>query len=402
MFEILTTQEVTNRLSSRDKVMDFVTESMKAGVTISRYLDMVNPSEEGSKLDAFQRQLKVAGLRTRSIPQAGAWASRVEDFYSTPGGRLLFMEHMAREWRKVSHATPEQRAIFLSSDAVLGSPERPFSDSGPFWNNQFEPAIPLTEVVAMTSSIQGEDFRSLFMTYDAESLRLFRVGESAEIPTATLSTSTRSTRLRKYGRGIRTTYEQMRRVQVDRIAWWFRWQAVQSEIDKLAAAMTFLINGDGNANTAATEINQSTLDATATPGEISLTAWLKFRMGFAPPYVMTTVLAEIDEIVQLVQLNLGTANLPLVNGSFSGLGNSFTPINATADGVRYGWTDEAPDQKYLGFDRRAALEQVTEIGGDITETERFITNQTEVTVMTEVNGFAVLDPAATKLLDISE
>jgi hypothetical protein len=125
-------------------------------------------------------------------------------------------------------------------------------------------------------------------------------------------------------------------------------------------------------------------------------------MNFAPPYVMTTVLAQIDEIVQLVSLNMGTANMPLVGSSFSGLGNTLTPINATADGVRYGWTDEAPDTKYLGFDRRAALEQVTEIGGDITETERFITNQTEVTVMTEVNGFAVLDSAATKLLDISE
>ena len=402
MPEKLTTQELANRLSSRDRVMDFVTESMKAGVTISRYMDMMNPAEEGSRLDAFQRQLKNAGLITRSIPQAGVWASRVEDFYGTPGGRLLFMEHMAREWRKVSHATPQQRAIILSSDAVLGSPERPFADQGPFWNNQFEPAIPLTEVVAMTSSISGEDFRSLFMTYDAEALRLYRVGESAEIPTANLQTSTRSIRLRKYGRGIRTTYEQMRRVQVDRIAWWFRWQAVQSEIDKLAAAMTFLISGDGNSGTGATEINQSTLDATATPGELSLIAWLKFRMQFAPPYVLTTVLAQIDEIVQLVSLNLGTANVPLTSASLSGLGNTLSPINATADGIRYGWTDEAPNLKYLGFDRRAALEQVTEIGGDITETERFITNQTEVTVMTEVNGFAILDPAATKLLDIAE
>lgn len=402
MPELISTSELTNRLSSRDRVMELVTESMKAGVTVSRYMDMVNPTEEGSRLDAFQRQLKAAGLRTKAIPQAGIWTSRVEDFYATPGGRLMYMEHMAREWRKVAHATPHQRAIILSSDAVLGSPERPFTDVGPFWNNQFEPAIPLSEVVATTSSISGEDFRSLFMTYDAEALRLFRVGESAEIPTANLQTSTRSIRLRKYGRGIRTTYEQIRRVQVDRIAWWFRWQAVQSEIDKLAAAMTYMISGDGNANTGATEINQSTLDATATPGELSLTAWLKFRMQFAPPYVLTTVLAQIDEIVQLVQLNMGTANMPLTSASFSGLGNSLTPINATADGVRYGWTDEAPNNKYLGFDRRAALEQVTEIGGDIIETEKFITNQTEVTVMTEVNGFAVLDPAATKLLDIAE
>lgn len=399
---ILTVEELTNRLSSRDRAIELATEAIAAGQTLSRYMEIIQPSEDSDRLDAFQRQLKAVGLITNPVPAAGIRASYVEDFFKTPGGRLMYMEHMAREWRKVAHATPKQRAIILSSDAVLGTPQRPFVDLGPFWNNQFEPAIPLSEIVARTSTISGEDFRSLYMTYDEEALRLFRVGESAEIPTANLETSTRSIRLRKYGRGLRTTYEQIRRVTVDRIAWWFRWQAVQSEVDKLSAALTYMINGDGNSGTAATEINQSTLDAAATPGELSLVAWLKFRMQFAPPYVMTTVLAQIDETLQMLTLNIGNANIPMASFNLSGLNNSFTPINATSEGIRYGWTDEAPDGKFLGFDRRAALEMVNEIGADITETERVITNQTEVTVMTEVNGFAILDPAATKLLDIAQ
>lgn len=399
---ILTSEELHTRLSSKESAVELNKEAIKAGATLSRYMEVLDPSPEGSHLDAFGRQLKKEGIITRSNPRAGWWSSNAAEFLKTPASRTLLMEFFAREWRSVMYATPHQRAILLSSDAVLGTPERPFNDLGPFWNNQFEPAIPLSEVVATTTSIQGEDYRSLYMTYDEDALRLFRIGESAEIPTANLATSTRNIRLRKYGRGLRVTYETLRRFTVDKLAWWIRWQAVQSEIDKVEAALSYLINGDGNANTAATEINQSTLDGDAIAGELSLIGWQKFRMQFAPPYVMTTVFGQIDEIMQLLLLNLGTANIPLQGYDLGGIGNGLTPINATADNVRYGWTDSAPDGKYVAFDRRAALEHVVEIGSEIQETERFITNQTEVMVMTENSGFATLDPAAAKILDIAQ
>jgi hypothetical protein len=110
----------------------------------------------------------------------------------------------------------------------------------------------------------------------------------------------------------------------------------------------------------------------------------------------------VEEALQLILLNTGSANIPLQGANFNGVGNQLTPINPTADSMRYGWTSEAPDGKIVAFDKRAALEHITEIGGDITETERFILNQTEVMVMTEVSAFAVLDASATKVLDLSE
>jgi hypothetical protein len=398
----LTAAEIHTRLSKPDTAIELHREALQAGMPLSRYLEVLDPSPEDSRLDAFQRQMKEAGIITRSDPRAGRWTSEANVFFNTPVGRALYPEFFAREWRSIVFATPQQRAILLSSDAILGSVERPFNDAGPFWNNQFAPAIPLTEIVAMTTAITGEDYRSLYMTYDEEALRLFRVGESAEIPMATLATSQRSIRLKKYGRGLRVTYEAMRRMRVDKLAWWIRWQAVQSEIDKLAAALSILVSGDGNAGTAATEHNLLTLDPTAVANELSLIGWLKFRMQFEPPYVMTTVLAQIDEIIQIIQLNLGTANVPLLGYDWAGMGNNLVPINATADAVRYGWTDEAPNNKLVGFDRRASLEMITEIGSEITETERYITNQTEVMVMTENNAFAILDPGAAKVLDLSE
>lgn len=399
----MTAEEIRTRLSTRDGAISMHKEALAAGLTFSRYLELADPSPEDSRLDAFQRQLKLNGIQTRSIPEAGIWAGTGDDFLQTVEGRALFSEFFCREWRKVSFANSEQRAILLSSDSVIGGFDRPYVDAaGPRWNSQFAAPIPLTEIVAFTTPITGEDYRSAYMTYDAEALRMYRVGESAEIPMATLTSSARAIQLKKYGRGMRTSYEQLRRMRIDRIAWWIRWMALQAEIDKVTAALNVLINGDGNANTGATEINQSTLDSTATPGELSTLGWLKFRMQWAPPYQLTTILAQIDEAVQVIMLNLGTANLPLEGRRIGGIGNSLTPINSTADGVRYGWTADAPDGKIVGFDRRNALEQVVEIGSNISETENFITNQTQVITMTENNAFAIIDPAATKLLDLAE
>lgn len=403
MPERLTPAELHSRLSKPDAAIQMHKEAIEAGVPFSRYLETLDPSDKESRLDAFGRQLQQAGIVTRSDPEAGYWASEAGVFCDTPAGRALYPEFFARQWRKVAFARPEERAILLSSDSVVGGWDRPFTDAaGPRWNNQFAPAISLSELVAMTTPIRGEDYRSLYMTYDAASARLYRVGESAEIPMATLATSTRSIRLLKYGRGLRATYEQMRRMRVDRLAWWIRWVALQSEIDKVAAALAVMVAGDGNANTAATEYNLLTLDPTATANELSLAGWLAFRLKFDPPYMMTTALAQVDETLQLILLNSGSANVPLAGLNLAGIGNSLTPINTTADGIRYGWTSEAPNNKIVGFDRRFALEHVVEIGSEISETERYITNQTQVITFTENSAFAVLDPSATRVLDLSE
>lgn len=404
MPDIQTAQEINARLSKTDRAIELHQEALQAGMPLSRYLEVIDPTPEGSKLDAFGRQLKEAGIITRSNPAAGLWCDTADKFLNNPAGRALLPEFVARQWREIMFATPAQKraaALYLSSDAVLGSPEKPYLDAGPFWNSQFEAAIALSELIAGTTAISGEDYRSLYMTYDAEALRMFRVGESAEIPIATLATSTRNIRLRKYGRGVRMSYEQLRRMRIDKLAWWIRWQALQSEVDKVTAAMDVIVNGDGNANTAATSYNLTTLDNTATVNELTLIAWLSFRMKFVQPYILTSALMNEDVALQLITLNAGTANIPLANLNLAGIGFGLTPMNTTADVVRYGYTVDAPANKIVGIDKRFALEYVTEVGSEIQETERFITNQTEIMVMTENSGFATLDPNAAKILNLA-
>lgn len=370
--------------------------------TLSRVLEEVSPSEKDDHLDTFERLLQHAGIRTHSDPMAGYWASNAGEFSKNAGTRALLGEFFARNWRKVSFASPAERAVLLSDVGAIGSWQRPYVDAAiARVNQQVQVAIPLSELVAITTPINSDSYRSFYLTYDATALRKFRVGESAEIPIADIVGAEHTIGLHKYGRGLRASYEALRRMTVDKLARFIQWMAIQSEMDKVAAALAVLIAGDGNSNTAATEFDISTLDADATTDELTLKGWFAFEMEFPQPYVLTSALMQKAVALQLKLLNAGSGNVPLASvPNFAGTGISFTPINRTGENVRYGWTSDAPTGKIVGLDKRFALEHVTEIGAEISETERYVTNQTQVLVMTEVDGFAVLDGNATKVLDV--
>ncbi|MGA7617239.1 MAG: hypothetical protein WBX15_18905, partial [Thermoanaerobaculia bacterium] len=373
-------------------------EMEEAGIedppTMSRVLETINPSEKGDSIDAFGRLLAEAGIRTRSNPEAGWWASSAADFLENAGTRALLSEFYARQWRKVSFGQqrPDRRTVLLSDDGIVGGFERPYYEATQVrWDQQIAPAIPLSEVVAMTTPISGQDYRSFYLTYDADQLRAFRVGESAEIPVATITGSEHTIRLHKYGRALQASYEELRRMRVDKLAYFIQLAAVQSEIDKVSAVINVLVNGDGNTGTTPTNYDLTALDAAAQAGTLTLKGYLAYKMKFAQPYVLTTMLVQEAVALQLALLNTGSANIPLANTSLANLGLGLTPINAFADTVRFGWTADAPALKILGFDRRFGVERVTEIGGQISETDRFINNQTQLLTLTEVEGYSILD-----------
>lgn len=394
--------ELHARLSDSTAAMAIHRDANKAGVSFGRFLEALNPSEKGDTLDAYERQLRAAGIVTRSDPAAGYWASPSTVFADNPAGRALYPEFFARQYRKVSHAPrSEQRAVVLSTDSVVGSWDRPYAEAAMVrWEDRVAAAIPLSELVGMTTPVTGADYRAAYITYDATQVRKYRVGEAADIPLGKLTSAEHAIKLEKYGRGIQLTYEAQRRLRVDRLAWWIQFAALQDEIDKVSAAVTILVNGDGN-NNAATNHALNTLDAAAVSGTLTLKGWLAFRMKFAQPYMLTHALMREAAALQLMLLNVGSANIPLAGANLGGTAMSLTPINLTADQVRYGWTDDVAANVILGYDRRFGLEMVTEIGSVITETERYITNQTEVLVMSEVMGFSVMDGSAARTLTLT-
>ena len=394
--------ELSVRLSDPSAAVAIHKDAVKAGVSFGRFLETLNPSQSGDRLDAFERQLRAAGIMTRSDPAAGYWASPATVFVDNPVGRALYPEFFARQYRKVAHAPRvEQRAVVLSSDSIVGSWDRPYAEAATVrWEDRVAAAIPLSELVAVTTPVTGADYRSAYIQYDADAVRKYRVGESADIPLGKLTEAEHSIHLEKYGRGIQLSYEAQRRLRVDRLAWWIQFAALQDEIDKVSAAIMVLVNGDGGGN-AATNTALNTLDAAAVSGTLTPKGWLAFGMLFTQPYMLTHALMRSAAALQMMMLNVGSANIPLAGADLGGRGMALTPINITSDGIRYGWTDDVAANVILGYDRRFGLEMVTEIGSVITETERYVTNQTNVLVMSEVMGFSILDGSAARTLTLT-
>ena len=162
-----------------------------------------------------------------------------------------------------------------------------------------------------------------------------------------------------------------------------------------------MVNGDGN-NNAPTTYALTTLDDDATAGTLTLPGWLAYKMKFANPYMLTGALAQESVALQMMLLTTGSANVPLVTVQQpSGLG-AFTPINpGLRDSVALGWTSDAPAQKIVGFDRRFAIERIVDVGATITEIEQFITRQVQVLVMTEAEGYAIIDKNAINILNVN-
>jgi hypothetical protein len=400
MDQILSTTDLVARL--RENPIGFVRQGYEQGLNVSRWLEEVSPSEKGD-LSAFERVLEEMDIRTHSDPAGGYWASNAGEAFkpTDPVRRVLLTEFFARTWRNVAYGRSGQRDVYLSDDYAPGTALRPYVDAAARLSQDVQPAIPLSELVSITTAIQGTLYRSLYLTYDAEALRLFRVGESANIPIATITSSPRTIQLHKYGRGLRASYEALRQMTVDRLALHIGWMAVQSEVDKVAAVLNIIVNGDGNSGTAATNYNQSTLDSAATPGTLSIKAWLSFKKKWVNPYMITTALMQEAVATQLELLTMGTANVMLMTLDGNAITGSLRRINRTSDAVAYGWDAGAPSLTIVGWDNRISIEQVTEIGADIQEMAQNIENQTQVITMTETNGFAVIDANGTKTLSIN-
>lgn len=383
-------------------------EAAARGMTPTAYLDRaVEADGYKGPLDAFDRCLQEAGIVPTTDMRNGVYASTLEDMHEAGEHvRMLIPELFSRMWRSVAYGQPDRSragGLFLSSDGLQGSSENQyaFSDMAR-WTSHVQAAIPLSEIVAVTTPVRGDAVKATYLTTNAADSRMVRVAEYAEVPPAKIVSGDHTINLKKYGRALLQSYESMRRLQIPKLRMILQRLAAQAEVDKVVAAADVLVNGDGNSGTSATNYNQSTLDATggaaaAAAGEITLKAWLAFKRKFPNPYMLTTALMR-DAIAGALELvNTGSANLHLLGGM--GLDSAFgglEPINPSLrQRVAYGWDANIVANKIVGFDKRFALEMFVEIGSDLTEIQKFAQNQYDAVIMTEVMGFGINDPSAT-------
>lgn len=392
------------------------------GITVSQLLERQDPSEQYGQddplrqLDAFERVLHASGLIPGGDPRYGVRASTWEEATQTAERRALLHEMFARIWRQTVGYAPVTpltqalvaqgaRSVLFSSDFPLNTMLNPYTDDTEPRAKRLAPPVPLDAIVARTTPIEGDALRTLYITDDlgTDAYRLKRVSEGANIPFTTLVTGEHAIRTYKFGRALRATYEQLRRQRLDRIAWIMSRMAIQAEVDKVGMVINTIVNGDGNANTAAPVLALTALDTAASAGTLTLKGWRTFKGRFTAGYVLDVILAQEASISQLEMLPVNTVNgMPMVMLAPGALG-SIRPIqDLLSGGVRYGMTSDAPALKLIGIDSSQAVERVTEIGGEVSEVERFILNQTQVVTMTESEGYGMVDTfGAAKILNLN-
>lgn len=373
----------------------------QAGMSLSAWLESQDPSSEyRDGLDAFERQCMLAGVRTRSHPALGIYANEFGAFLRDEQTRALVPEWAARIWREVQHGrSASTRALYTSGDEIPGSSMRPYAEAAALRvTSPVAPPIALSDIVAITTPIDGNTYRSVYLTTSTTDLRMRRVAESADIPLFKLTTSQNSINLYKYGTGVESTYESLRRARLDKVRFWLQQMALQAEMDRVSEAINILVSGDGNSGTAATNWRAKTdFDSTATGKTITLKAYLNYKLKFFPLYRLSHIFGTEADILKLLLLNVGDSDQMAYLGDPTAAPGY---DNMLRDGVRYGITADVPADKLVGLDARSALERVIEIGSNIQEIERFARNQTQVLTMTEVEAFAILQPGTVKTLEL--
>jgi hypothetical protein len=252
---------------------------MERGMSLSNYLEELDPSHDYGAgdpmggLDAFERQLMLAGIRTQSDPSKRIFADPVERFYASdqPASPVLFPEFINRQMR-----TP------LIASSILD------------------------EMVAITTPVDTDTYRSIYLTDGVNDRRMRRVTEGSELPTVKLTTSEHPITLHKYGVKLQGTYEAFRRMRIDLFSLHLARIALQSQIDKASEGLDVLINGDGNAN-GATNYNLTTLDSGTVAGTLTYKAWLRWGLKLFP-YQLNTVVAGEAELLSILTLQFPNVN----------------------------------------------------------------------------------------------
>lgn len=327
----------------------------EAGSSFSQVLERLDPSEnykgtafEG--LDAFQRQLKRFDIKVR-----GAGSDAVEKFFRTTESAVLFPEYVARSVRQG-----------MEEENILPS------------------------ITATITKIDGMDYRSIYSVPTADEKSLRHVEEGAVIPQTEVRVRENLVKLRKRGRMLVASYEAVRFQKLDLFSVMLRQIGGQIIRMHLEDAVSVLVNGDGNDNSAET-FTVGTSPISGTKGTLKYNQLLEFWSRF-DPYTMNTLLVSPDAMLQI--LKCSEFQNPLTGLNFQGTGELSNPLGAKL--IR---TSAVDSGTVIGLDRAYALEMIS--ASDVAvEYDRLIDRQLERAAITSISGFSKLYTEAAKVLKV--
>lgn len=341
-------------------------------MTLSSYLETLDPTPEGGKLDTFERLMKEAGIVTQSVPEKNVFSSKVDAFYRTNENKNLFPEFVARTLVKEMNEFPLYRYL-----------------------------------IAGRTPIDSNVYKGSYLDYsdpkNKKALEMRRVTEASDLPVARLRLGETAITIYKYGRAIEASYEALRRMSIELFKRHIRKIASEAANNKVTEILGVIKDGDGN-NNAAPQLKSSDLDSTAT-SKITRDAWVKFLLKFYPDGC-DTVIANEDGLLQILEVLYpkfevaGKMDELLANGLNV---QTVLPQNLIASTtLLYSPDIEKISSKeaIYAIDRSNCIEEIFEIGSSITEADKFIKNQTQLLTISENSGFMKMFKDSARILTI--
>ena len=430
---LMTTRELIDRTSNPSQRTTLVEEAADSGMPYSAYLDsQYDPEKDGElgadeeRRSAFEVVLDELGMTTECNPAAGIWPTRTEDVIGDPAKELALKELCLNSYRSTTYRPQieaaarkaERRARWERAgtfqdvhDTAPGSTLTPYHDAMAHWDEEVEVDIALEEVTTRMEETSKKDYRATILEYEEDAFREEQRTPGADPPMATFDTSERPIQPKKRMLAIPFTYEHLREVEfIDKAMEHVEEIGVQRIMAKVDEGLETMFHGAGGDNLGGTIIRLKELDPAATTA-MTPKAWLALQKKFKRSYILTSGIGTDEDVTELQLANVAGTNVMLVNMNerpnaiMSGWGGNFSVMNQLSQGTRVGWHDYCENRIQAGsgnsatkhnafvvYDKRKAVEYVSQMNTDIIETTRDMLKQVEYIVCSEIWGWISYQP----------
>lgn len=335
---------------SRAGNLALYSEAQEQNLSLSELLEQLDPSEDGVKLDAFERQLMLHGILAE-----GPRAITMEQFF-VGGGLILLPEYIRREII---------RGYRMVQDPV--------------------------ELVASVVPDTGPTVRPIYIrTNNAkESLGKRGPGGGGAYPRVELLYREKEATILDRGRQFDFSYRIIRNQKLTEFRVFLWWIGAQMAYDNIDEIYDILLNGDGT-SASATDV----FDGQA--GTLAYSDLVHLAMSFDVPAEMTHIMAAKNDLETIINLSqFQDAQAFKANELFARSGDyrSFLPVNAKLVIV-----PNATATKIIGLDSRFAIRESVAQPLMI-EAEKVINQKLESAVVSMESVYTIMVDGAAKLSD---
>ena len=335
---------------SRSANLGLYSEAQEQNFTLTELLETLDPSEQTSQLDAFERQLMAHGILSD-----GRNAIAMEQFF-VGSGLILLPEYILREIR---------RGYKMVQDP--------------------------TEMVASVVHESGPTVRPIYIhtSYAKQSLAKRGSGGGGAYPRVELLYRDKEANLIDRGRQFDFSYRVVRNQKLTEFRVFLWWIGAQMAYDEIDDIYNTVMAGDGTSD-AATDV----FDGVG--GTFAYSDLVHLAMSFNTPARMTHIMAkkaDIEAIVNLSEFQNPQAWRETEMFQHTGEYRSFLPVNAHLVEV-----PNATATKIVGLDSRFAIRE-TVAQPIMIEAEKVINQKLETAVVSKESVYTIMVDGAALVSD---